>query len=746
MKCSYIDFKKNYRLTLIRLLNVLPFLNIALINLSQAETNIKTNIRTPAAYSQCRDLFTNDNLLNKTAKNLNLTTLVAAPKNNTDPASKNIRRVIPKNEHFRFIQKIAKDLNIKVWLSGESAYTFLHYVYLDQKNSGKNSTVLPFDYKSMNIFKNDKQINLVSNGTVEQNKLIYNQIVHKFPEFSDKNNKLEVTLRKLEQDNNSSRLIELTSSHDPVVLDKSKQSTAELISDINSYQLTYVKKRNSNKENIVEILSFLNQVFKHSLKINPKSVSLLENDIKRINTDSLKDPDSLKHIYDLILKTIKESDNLEYTFNTLNKLNLPEKIKQLGFSAKDKDNIVYWLNKEPLRSFPIKDKMENQEYPKYKTGELVNFNFKATGKTAKDLGLSQVTHTTRNLEAKESITRSLDGKPNVFISRNNAYGEVAARGDGFYAKIGSYGAWSSGYNISFLVTPQAREGIDFFIYQQEVIILNKNILTVIPDNVNTIEINSKAATAKTNENSNVIGLDFLYSKYLNPKSLDKTLDAYLFSSKTAQRSFAHKLLIALLTNPKYINHISPQKANEYALKYKKQLMEILSSSDISSYAHNASNSLAIAVNAKQHDLIHFLLQVPNVNVNTLDKNGYTVLHSAVISNDYNLAKIILENNDVNPNIKDRYKYTALHTAVKNKNIEMVKLLIKNPKTSLTEKIDTGATPLTLAILNDSVEIFEILLQHPQLKGESETYIATAENLAKSRGSKRILEFLNRNSK
>jgi hypothetical protein len=122
------------------------------------------------------------------------------------------------------------------------------------------------------------------------------------------------------------------------------------------------------------------------------------------------------------------------------------------------------MNKEPLRTKVI--------------GQ-------GNGKTARELGLDIVAHETNNFLAYESITRAHTGDPNVLISRNDASGEAAINGDGFYTRTGREGARGTGLTIRFHVDPNAREGTDFIRVSglDHVIFRNKAALKVIPESL-----------------------------------------------------------------------------------------------------------------------------------------------------------------------------------------------------------------------------------------------------------------------
>src|SRR5690606_19349757 len=100
-------------------------------------------------------------------------------------------------------------------------------------------------------------------------------------------------------------------------------------------------------------------------------------------------------------------------------------------------------------------------------------------------GIKFVTHQTKFLPYL-SMTSSRLGKPNAYISReknpnNTDNGELARRGSGFYTMAGIDREWHPDYGeykINYRLNPHARVGTDFFLYNNEVILLNAAALEI----------------------------------------------------------------------------------------------------------------------------------------------------------------------------------------------------------------------------------------------------------------------------
>lgn len=70
------------------------------------------------------------------------------------------------------------------------------------------------------------------------------------------------------------------------------------------------------------------------------------------------------------------------------------------------------------------------------------------------------------------------------------------------------------------------------------------------------------------------------------------------------------------------------------------------------------------------------LLVSGADVNTSDKNNFTLLMSFVEKGDKHIVKILLDYG-ANVNVKDLFNMTALDYAIKNKQLEIAKLLVTN---------------------------------------------------------------------
>jgi len=406
---------------------------------------------------------------------------------------------------FEFIRSEAKEMGVRIWLFGGTAAAFAHYVKWDLQRQNGDARFQPerFDYDYTNIFRSNQDMDIVIDGPAEKAMGLQRLLQQRFPYFQGQKPAWEVRLLRdnlgdkeallnnpdfLNQntDSNSTGMIEVTEPEAPADLVKDLRDWDNphnhflmdvLLGKLHfyfspSHGKTSRAKRGVNPP-ILSVVRYLTKAFQYALKIEPEDLKILQELINDFSPEG-----DVTHFY---VKTWLEKNgqklmenavDVEYAWNTLEKLGLRTKLGALGTP-----NIVYslswWMNKEPLRSRPV--------------GQ-------GNGKTAKEIfaehdwfdnnGGLTVAHETRNYFALESITRAHTGAPNVFISREHTPGEAAACGPGFYTQVGRRGAVGTGLTIRFKVDPGAREGADFIISGGYLVFRNKEALRVVPESLN----------------------------------------------------------------------------------------------------------------------------------------------------------------------------------------------------------------------------------------------------------------------
>lgn len=388
---------------------------------------------------------------------------------------------------FKFIREQAVKLGIKVYLFGGTASAYAHYVRWDllREAGDQRFQADRFDYDFTNIYRANQDLDVVVDGPKSAVNALQRALMATFPHFQGKKDGWEVrSLRESisdhqmallndfnflnqKSDSNSTGLIEITQSQDPVVRDVFdwNSRSPRYLHDIAAGKITYYdslkhdqteRARNGLNPTIFSALRYLIKTVQFDLQMKPEDQKIVEKLIRDFDPGTVNGYVKEK-LNELGRKFIMNAVNLEYAIDLANQLGLKSKLLPLSDPQK-MFTTAWWLSKEPLRS------------------QLVG---QGTGKTARELGLDVVAHDTRGFEAFDSITRSHTGAPNVFVSRPGHAGENAAAGKGFYVLKGDRGLWGTGITIRFHINPDAREGTDFTIEGDMLVFLNKNALRVI---------------------------------------------------------------------------------------------------------------------------------------------------------------------------------------------------------------------------------------------------------------------------
>ena len=93
-----------------------------------------------------------------------------------------------------------------------------------------------------------------------------------------------------------------------------------------------------------------------------------------------------------------------------------------------------------------------------------------------------------------------------------------------------------------------------------------------------------------------------------------------------------------------------------------------------------------------------------IDVNIVDKNGYSALHLATSRNEVNAVKLILNTKKADLDLANKYGYTPILTAIENGHIEILQSLL-DANASLDVKNKKGETAYKIAERSDNTQIF-----------------------------------------
>ena len=355
-------------------------------------------------------------------------------------------------EEFRYLRAEAEKLGVRVWLFGGTAAAYGHYVNWDlRREAGEGSfDTTRFDYDYTNIFRSNQDLDLVVDGPAPAAEALQKIMEERFGYLLGNKSAWEVRLLKesyndklalldnpdfLDQhtDSNSTGMIEITKAPppEPSVRDLRDWNSATpfFLEDIRKGELHYYfSERHASTRRaaqglnppILSVIRYLTKAFQYDLKMDPENAARIAQVVKEFDpyAEIRKSGYVASWIGKNGKKLFQNAVNIEYAWKLLEELGLREKLILVG-NPNQKDNLAWWMRKQPLMSLPL--------------GE-------GSGATAAELGITEVAHETNDFAAYESITRSPLGAPNVFISRHGFVGEMAALGDGFYTKIGENGS------------------------------------------------------------------------------------------------------------------------------------------------------------------------------------------------------------------------------------------------------------------------------------------------------------------
>ncbi len=408
---------------------------------------------------------------------------------------------VHKVSEFQFIQQEAQKLGVRAWLFGGTAAAFAHYTHWDLMRLAGDQRFQAnrFDYQYFNIFRSTQDLDIVIDGTPGQVLTIENLIREKFDYMQGSRSAWEVRALRYSRgqvsdpgfkeallrdpdflnqntDSHSTGMIEITSvpegefpvkdlrdwdSEYPVFLKDVKLGKIHFYFS-NKHETTS-RFRAGNNPPIFSAIRVLTKAFQFEPTLWADDLQTIKKIIEEFDPQKDLTTNFAKNwIEKNAKKLIMHAVNVEYAVNLMESLGLRQKLISISNPAEVK-SMGWWLNKEPLRSFPLGN---------------------GDGKTARELGIKIVAHETSDFLAYESLTRAHTGDPNVLISRKNQPGESASFGPGFYTLNGRKGAKETGYTIRFRLNPQAKEGTDFAVAGDMILIKNKLAIKVIPHSLN----------------------------------------------------------------------------------------------------------------------------------------------------------------------------------------------------------------------------------------------------------------------
>lgn len=139
-------------------------------------------------------------------------------------------------------------------------------------------------------------------------------------------------------------------------------------------------------------------------------------------------------------------------------------------------------------------------------------------------------------------------------------------------------------------------------------------------------------------------------------------------------------------------------------------------------------------------VVEELLLHPDIDVNSQDKSGYTILIEASKGGHIETIEKLLSISKINVNIQNWVGVTALIAACESGHTEIVKKLLSHPNVDINIPKNDGNTPLMVVVCLCNHNLVELLLSHPMIQVNLKNkYRESALDLAKDPQIIKMLE-------
>lgn len=141
-----------------------------------------------------------------------------------------------------------------------------------------------------------------------------------------------------------------------------------------------------------------------------------------------------------------------------------------------------------------------------------------------------------------------------------------------------------------------------------------------------------------------------------------------------------------------------------------------------------SKPIHYAVTSGALDVLKYLIDQPNIDVNIKDNNGLTPLHHAVRQEQFAAFKLLLEHRDIDLTVQNNNGSTPIHYMARNDSIQYLKMFcaqaaqVLSPRKAdnentgeiitslLNMKNNKGSTPFHIAAYNNSLKVLKFLFR------------------------------------
>lgn len=201
-----------------------------------------------------------------------------------------------------------------------------------------------------------------------------------------------------------------------------------------------------------------------------------------------------------------------------------------------------------------------------------------------------------------------------------------------------------------------------------------------------------------NKYVNLSDLDFLKSSYLHIVSQTGNTDAFKklmelhkfdvnlkdYQGRTALHyacGEGYKEIVEILMKDPNIDPSIEDNFNRIAVYYAHSqgnwdIVNIFFNGNVNGFLDNGQTHLMVASRKGNINLVRFLLEIPEVDINIQNSYGLAALHFAARFGEYEIVEELLGHKGIKINVQDKQGKTALHYAKEANNEDIIALLLK----------------------------------------------------------------------
>lgn len=416
-----------------------------------------------------------------------------------------ILSALPKISEFEEVRNLAEARGLRAWLLGGTAATVAHYAKWEiLRARGEGPAFLrEVDHRLGEIFLPTQDIDLVVDGGPDDTLFLRDALSARFPyvkwevralktKVGDKEALLGASFLNQHNDSYSLGLIELTSHGDePRIRDLNAWDSerSRFLEDVAAGRISYLFSEKHAQSHrvfdgknppILSVVRLLTKAFQFHVGASSQDMTRIREIVAQFGPQEIWTEYVHYWFQAHGPKLVQNAMDVAHAWNTMERIGLRQKLLALPdhpaatSEGESRKSLQWWMAKEPLRDASDRKRLG-----------LPREAMKGSA-TAGEIGLTVVTHNTRDFQTWQAIRRNVGGVPNFFSSRqgHDGYGEVASLGDGVYTSRGNVSEARAGYPVRLEVLPHAREGVDFSRFKgvpQTILWLTRDKLRVLPE-------------------------------------------------------------------------------------------------------------------------------------------------------------------------------------------------------------------------------------------------------------------------